>query len=99
MLTETPPMGWNSWDCWGAAVNEDTVRKNARFIAEKLKQYGWEYVVVDIQWSEPNAQNHEYHPFTELCMDEFSRLIPAENRFPSKSTRSYYTSEDHRHNI
>ncbi len=85
MLTKTPPMGWNSWDCWGAAVSEETVRKNAEFIAENLKQYGWEYVVVDIQWSEPTAESHEYHPFTELCMDEYSRLIPAENRFPSSA--------------
>ena len=82
-FTKTAPMGWNSWDCWGAAVNEDTVRKNAQFIAENLKQYGWEYVVVDIQWSEPGAKNHEYRPFTELDMDEYSRLIPAVNRFPS----------------
>ncbi|MCI7498813.1 MAG: glycoside hydrolase family 27 protein, partial [Oscillospiraceae bacterium] len=28
---------------------------------------------------------HEYDPFTELCMDEYSRLIPAENRFPSSA--------------
>ena len=82
-FTETAPMGWNSWDCWGAAVSEDTVRKNADFIAKHLKQFGYEYVVVDIQWSEPKAANHEYHPFTELSMDGFSRLIPAENRFPS----------------
>ena len=79
----TAPMGWNSWDCYGAAVTEDIVRKNAEFMAKNLKQYGWEYVVVDIQWYEPSAENHEYHPFTELCMDEYSRLIPAENRFPS----------------
>ncbi|MBR6873532.1 MAG: glycoside hydrolase family 27 protein [Ruminococcus sp.] len=85
MSKKTPPMGWNSWDCWGAAVSEETVRKNAEFIAGHLKQYGWEYVVVDIQWSEPTAENHEYHPFTELCMDEYSRLIPAENRFPSSA--------------
>ena len=76
-------MGWNSWDCYGAAVTEDIVRKNAEFMAKNLKQYGWEYVVVDIQWSAPNARSHEYDPFTELCMDEYSRLIPAENRFPS----------------
>lgn len=79
----TAPMGWNSWDCYGAAVDEETVRKNAEFMAENLKQYGWKYVVVDIQWSNPIAKNHEYQPFTELCMDEYSRLIPAEERFPS----------------
>ncbi|MBQ5312065.1 MAG: glycoside hydrolase family 27 protein [Oscillospiraceae bacterium] len=84
-ITQTAPMGWNSWDCYGAAVDEKTVRANAEFCAEHLKEYGWEYIVVDIQWYEPTAQNHEYHPFTELCMDSCSRLIPAENRFPSSA--------------
>ena len=79
------PMGWNSWDCYGTAVTEEIVRKNADFMAKYLKDYGWEYIVVDIQWSEPLAVNHEYRPFTDLCMDEYSRLIPAENRFPSSA--------------
>ena len=83
MKTLMAPMGWNSWDCYGAAVTEDIVRKNAEYMAKNLKQYGWEYIVVDIQWYEPAAVNHEYHPFTELCMDEYGRLLPAENRFPS----------------
>ncbi|MBQ6712499.1 MAG: hypothetical protein IJN28_01755, partial [Selenomonadales bacterium] len=85
MIAKTPPMGWNSWDCYGPAVNEATVRANAEFMAKHLKQYGWDYIVVDIQWSQPTATNHDYHPFTELCMDEYSRLIPAENRFPSSA--------------
>ncbi len=83
MVAKTPPMGWNSWDCYGAAVTEDIVRENAAYMAANLKQYGWEYMVVDIQWYEPTATNHYYHNFTELCMDEYSRLLPAENRFPS----------------
>lgn len=77
------PMGWNSWDCYGAAVTEDIVRSNAEFMAKNLKQYGWEYIVVDIEWSEPKAVNNEYIPFTDLEIDEYSRLIPATNRFPS----------------
>ena len=83
MENARPPMGWNSWDCYGASVNEKTVRRNAEFMARHLKQYGYEYVVVDIQWYEPTASSHEYHPFTELTMDEWSRLMPSENRFPS----------------
>ena len=79
------PMGWNSWDCYGAAVTEDIVKKNADFMAENLKEYGWEYVVVDIQWYEPGATTHEYRPFADLCMDEYGRLIPAPNRFPSSA--------------
>ena len=85
MERQTPPMGWNSWDCYGAAVTEDIVRANAKYMADNLKKYGWEYVVVDIQWSAPDAKTHEYDPFTELCMDEYSRLMPAENRFPSSA--------------
>ncbi len=81
----TPPMGWNSWDCYGPAVTEEIVRKNAAFMAEYLKPYGWEYIVVDIQWYEPEADTHEYHPFTEVCLDEYSRLVPAPNRFPSSA--------------
>ena len=34
--------GGNSWDCYGAAVTEDIVRRNAEFMAEHLKEYGWE---------------------------------------------------------
>ena len=83
MIAQTAPMGWNSWDCYGAAVTEDIVRKNADFMAAHLKSYGWEYIVVDIQWYEPGAVSHEYRPFAELCMDEYARLMPAVNRFPS----------------
>ncbi len=85
MKEKTAPMGWNSWDCYGASVTEEIVKKNADFMAKYLKEYGWEYIVVDIQWYEPTATTHEYHPFTELCMDEYSRLIPAPNRFPSSA--------------
>ncbi|MCR5310597.1 MAG: glycoside hydrolase family 27 protein, partial [Lachnospiraceae bacterium] len=74
---------WNSWDCFGAAVTEKQVRANAKFMAENLKDYGWEYVVVDIQWYEPGAVSHEYRRFADLCMDEYGRLIPAPGRFPS----------------
>ncbi|MBE6754761.1 MAG: glycoside hydrolase family 27 protein, partial [Ruminococcaceae bacterium] len=79
------PMGWNSWDCYGAAVTEDIVRGNAEFMAKHLKQYGWEYVVVDIQWYEPTAVSHQYIPFADICIDEYSRPMPAVNRFPSSA--------------
>lgn len=83
MIAPYPPMGWNSWDCYGAAVTEEIVRQNADFMAAHLKDYGWEYVVVDIQWYQPTASSHEYEPFAELTMDGYGRLLPAVNRFPS----------------
>ena len=83
MAAQTPPMGWNSWDCYGAAVTEDVVRRNAEYMARELKPFGWEYIVVDIQWYQPTAVNHSYEPFSELTMDGSGRLLPAVNRFPS----------------
>lgn len=81
----TPPMGWNSWDCYGASVNEEEVLGNAEYMAEHLLPFGWEYVVVDIQWYEPGAHSSAYRPFVPLEMDGYSRLIPAANRFPSSA--------------
>lgn len=80
---KNPPMGWNSWDCYGAAVNEEAILGNALYMAEHLKKYGWEYIVCDIQWYEPTASSHYYNKFAQLEMDEYSRLVPAVNRFPS----------------
>lgn len=45
----TPPMGWNSWDCYGPSVNEEQLLGNAQYMAEHLKEFGWEYVCCDIQ--------------------------------------------------
>lgn len=80
-----PPMGWNSWDCYGAGVTEDELLGNAEFMRDRLKQYGYQYVVCDIQWYEPLAKGNIYNNFADLCMDEYSRLIPAVNRFPSSA--------------
>jgi hypothetical protein len=82
-LAPTPPMGWNSWDSFGTGVTEEEVKANADYMAENLKSHGWQYIVVDIQWSEANPKTHGYRPNTQLTMDEFGRLTPAVNRFPS----------------
>ena len=79
-----PPMGWNSWDCFGTNVTEQEVKDNANFIAKHLKQYGWEYVVVDLGWYGPEINNHNYK--TEnipQLIDQYGRLIPDPIRFPS----------------
>ena len=82
---QTPPMGWNSWDCYGASVTEEAIRGNADYMARRLKEYGWEYIICDIQWYEPKAMSGWYNAFYPLEMDGFSRLIPAVNRFPSSA--------------
>ena len=82
-FAKTPPKGWNSWDVYGASVTEEEVKRNADIMAEKLKVYGWDYVVVDIQWYEPGAESAAYRKFADLKMDEYSRVLTAENRFQS----------------
>ena len=52
-------------------------------MADKLKAHGWQYIVVDIQWYEPNANSFNYRQNAKVVLDEFGRLWPATNRFPS----------------
>lgn len=97
---KTPPCGWNSWDCFGAGVNEEQLIANADYMAKHLKQYGWEYIVCDIQWYEPKACSNDYNNFAELCCDEYGRLIPAENRFPSsKDGKGFKPIADYIHSL
>ena len=46
----TPPMGWNSYDYYDTTVNEDQVKANADYMAKHLKEFGWQYIVIDIEW-------------------------------------------------
>jgi len=80
----TPPMGWNSWDCYGPTVTEAEVKANADYMAEHLAAYGWEYVVVDIRWFVANDKAGGYNQTDPVyVLDEYGRYLPAENRFPS----------------
>jgi hypothetical protein len=82
----TPPMGWNSWDCFGPTVTEDEVKANADYMASRLKQFGWEYIVVDIRWYVANDKSHGYNEKDAVvAMDAYGRLLPAVNRFPSSA--------------
>ena len=81
---DTPPMGWNSWDSYGSSVTETEVQANADYMAANLKQYGWEYVVIDIRWYVSNPNDHSYNQFNPIFnYDANGRLLPATNRFPS----------------
>ena len=80
----TPPMGWNSWDCYGPTVQEHEVKANADYMFEHLKAFGWEYVVVDIRWFVENDKAGGYNQTDpRYVLDEYGRYLPAVNRFPS----------------
>lgn len=86
-FAKRPPMGWNSYDYYDTNVTEADVLANAAYMAKNLKPYGWEYVVVDIQWYAYNTASmrdrFQYIPFGKNEMDEFGRLIPCPDKFPS----------------
>ena len=81
---KTPPMGWNSWDCYGPTVTETEVKANADYMAANLKQHGWEYIVVDIRWFVANDKAGGYNEKDPVyTLDEYGRLLPAVEKFPS----------------
>ena len=101
----TPPMGWNSYDCYGYCVREYQVKANADFMDQYLKQYGWEYVVVDFCWYVPDIgitgvpnQNGSFEPHSSF--DEYGRLLPDPDRFPSSvGGEGFKPLADYVHNL
>jgi alpha-galactosidase len=82
-LALTPPMGWNSWDCFGTTVTEAQTKANTDYMATYLAQYGWKYIVVDIQWYEPNGSDFDYPARPQSNIDAHGRLWPVTNKHPS----------------
>lgn len=47
----TPPMGWNSWNCWGGVVSQEKVLSSAKAMVDKgLINHGWTYINIDDGW-------------------------------------------------
>ena len=84
----TPPMGWNSYDAWGTSVDEDQVLSNARYMHDQMLAHGWKYIVIDARWYD-SVSSYDDRNFTRdrsgalLFADDYGRLFPATNRFPS----------------
>ena len=70
----TPPMGWNSWNCWGLSVTQDKVVSSAKALIEKgLADYGYCYMNIDDGWEAPKrnadgtiAVNEKFPSMKEL---------------------------------
>lgn len=88
-VSQTPPMGWNSYDCLNHSVTEEQVKAAADYMAANLKEYGWEYICIDWAWyytgnstGSPNQDNN-FNP--NLVLDEYSRMLPDPAKFPSSA--------------
>jgi alpha-galactosidase len=76
----TPPMGWNSWNCFAGAVSAEKVKRAAAALVKSgLAQHGWTYINIDDYW-----QNHRDSKDPELrgpFRDGKGNIIP-NSRFP-----------------
>lgn len=99
---QTPPMGWNSWDCFGPSVVEEEVKANADYMAQHLKEFGWEYIIVDIRWYADNQTTGHYNPYneTDFVIDTNGRYMPSTKRFPSSANGAGFKPlADYCHNL
>ena len=52
MFVNTPPLGWNTWNTFGAKINEELILQAADAMIETgLKDAGYNYVVIDDIWA------------------------------------------------
>lgn len=84
----TPPMGWNSWDCFGVDVTEAEVKANAAVMADQLLAFGWNHVVVDLGWYGDglSAIGEQYKMLNPpMVIDDWGRVIPNPALHPSSA--------------
>jgi alpha-galactosidase len=74
-------MGWNSWDAFGLTITEAQFKANATVLAG-LRQYGWQYAVIDEGWYMADPAGRTV-PEKKYLWNAHGLLIPAPNRFPS----------------
>jgi alpha-galactosidase len=82
-LAPTPPMGWNSYDAYCGDVTEQEVKANADYMAQRMARFGWNYVVIDYYWYFSQTIKGGDQESWEYNLDDYGRLVPAPNRFPS----------------
>jgi hypothetical protein len=62
-ISLTPPMGWNSWNCWGLSVSDKKVRQSADAMkASGLTNHGWSYINIGDGWEDTHDKNGNIMP-------------------------------------
>jgi alpha-galactosidase len=84
-LAQKPPLGWNSYNCFGGNATEAEIKANADYMADNLKSFGWEYIVLDFLWycDDQNSAEKFANRRPHQYIDEFGRLIPSVQLHPS----------------
>jgi alpha-galactosidase len=88
----TPPMGWNSWNCWAASVDQQKVLESAKaMISSGLINHGWTYVNIDDFWEiNPHLPNDP--TLQGPGRDAEGRILP-NPRFPDMSGLTKYVHD------
>lgn len=74
----TPPMGWNSWNCFGHEVSADKVKRAAEALVKSgLVNHGWNYINIDDSWQ----YNRRDSALDISFRDEKGYIIP-NKKFP-----------------
>lgn len=97
-LAPTPPMGWNSWDSYGRTITEAQFKANANWMAQHLKRFGWQYVVIDEGWYvlNPESDPKDY----QLLLNDSGEFLPVLDRFPSAGNNAGFKPlADHVHSL
>jgi len=62
-LARTPPMGWNSWNCWAGAIDDAKVRAAAdAMVKSGLAAHGYQYINIDDCWEKGRDPSGEIVP-------------------------------------
>jgi alpha-galactosidase len=84
----TPPMGWNSWNCFAGTVSEDKVKSAADALVKSgLAQHGWTYINIDAYWQ--NNRNSEDPTLRGPFRDARGNIVP-NSRFPDMKGLAAY---------
>ncbi|MEK9138225.1 MAG: NPCBM/NEW2 domain-containing protein, partial [Bacteroidota bacterium] len=84
----TPPMGWNSWNCWATAVDDAKVRAAAdAMVNSGLINHGWSYINIDDCWIiKPDAKEPEWQGEPR----DKNGMINSNTKFPDMKALSDY---------
>ncbi|MFO7369229.1 MAG: NPCBM/NEW2 domain-containing protein [Bacteroidales bacterium] len=71
----TPPMGWNSWNCFAGEVSADKVKRAAdAMVKSGLINHGWTYINIDDFWE--NHRNSKDSSLRGKLRDEAGYIVP-----------------------
>jgi alpha-galactosidase len=70
-ITLTPPLGWNSWNCWASSISQEKTLNAARaMVASGLREHGFCFVNIDDGWQGERG-------------GDYNGLMPDPKKFPN----------------